>query len=87
MVFVYLRDGERRDIEEGVAFAHRGEWLICLNRDGEEVGRFKAHDVNAYGHVAYPYNVEFVSRPLDPEEAQPWPGHHRRRHRRRNVHS
>jgi hypothetical protein len=81
MVFVYLRDGQRLEVGEGTTFAHRGSTLICLNKDGEEVKRFDAHQVTAYGHVAYPYDPEFVSRPLDPEEAQPTRSHRRRRRR------
>lgn len=81
MIFVYLRDGQRLDIEEAVSFAHRGETLVCLDKDGEEIKRFNAHDVTAYGHVAYPYDIEFVTRPLDAEEMQPSRPHHRRRRR------
>ena len=82
MVFVYLRDGQRQDIDSAVTFAHRGDTLICLDKDGSEVRRYNAHDVTAYGHVAYPYDQQFVSRPLDPEEAQPTRPHRRRRRRR-----
>ena len=83
MVFVYLRDGHRQEIEGAVTVAHRGDNLICLDREGFEVCRYDAHEVTAYGHVAYPYDQQFVSRPLDPEEAQPTRSHQRRRRRRR----
>ncbi len=81
MIFVYLRHGERQEVEDAVTFAHRGETLLCLDKDGQEVRRFPTREVTAYGHVAYPYDVEFVSRPLDPEERQPSNAHHRRRRR------
>lgn len=81
MTFVYLRDGMRIELDEGVAFAHRGVSLICLDHDGNEVRRFDARDVTAYGHIAYPYGPDFVSRPLDPEEREVFPPHHRRRRR------
>jgi hypothetical protein len=81
VIFVYLRDGKRVDIDEGVAFAHRGRSLVCLDRDGEELIRFDAGEISAYGHIAYPYDPEFITRPLDPEERQPTRTHHRRRRR------
>lgn len=81
MIFVYLRDGSRVDIDQAVTFAHRGETLIALGREGDEVKRFSAREVTAYGHVAYPYDPEFVSRPPDEEELEPTHAHHRRRRR------
>jgi hypothetical protein len=81
VIFVYLRDGQRLDVGEAVTFVHRGESLICLDKEGDEVRRFSTREVSAYGHVAYPYDPEFVSKPLDAEERQPSGGHHRRRRR------
>jgi hypothetical protein len=84
VVYVYLQDGRRLDIEEADSFAHRGETLLCLDRDGHEVMRFRTRDVVAYAHAAYPYDLEFVSRPLEPEEMLP-PARRRRRRRTMSV--
>jgi hypothetical protein len=83
MIFVYLRDGRRVDVEEAVAFAHRGHSLICLDANDEEVRLFDAREVTAYGHVAYPYDPEFAFTPLGPEDAMA--DRIRRRRRRRAV--
>jgi hypothetical protein len=80
MVFVYLRDGRRQDIEDAVTFARRGESLLCLDVDGDEVARFRTSEVIAFGHAAYQYDPAFLSRPLETEEARPAGGRRRRRH-------
>jgi hypothetical protein len=83
MIFVYLRDGQRIDIEAATTFVHRGEMIVCLDQEGNEINRFESRNVTAYGHVPYPYDPDFVSQPLSPEERQAWPPH--RRHRRRRA--
>jgi hypothetical protein len=85
MIFVYFRDGRRRDIDTGASFAHRADLLLCLDGDGHEVCRFNAHDIVAYGHIAYRYDAEFVSRPLEGHEVQRSRPRHLVRRRRRGT--
>jgi hypothetical protein len=82
VIFIYLRDGRRIDVESATTFVHRGEQIVCLDSEGNETQRFDSREVTAYGHVPYPYDPDFVSRPLSPEERQPWPPHRRYRRRR-----
>ncbi|HXH20803.1 MAG TPA: hypothetical protein VNN10_02150 [Dehalococcoidia bacterium] len=82
MIFVYLRDGRRVEIDQGEAFVRRGNLLVCLDGAGNEAVRFDCQEVTAYGHVPYPYDPDFVSRPLTAEEALPSPPRRRRGHQR-----
>jgi hypothetical protein len=48
MIFVYLRNRERVAVSGAASVRHRGEVIVCLAENGEELRRFSAEEVWAY---------------------------------------
>jgi hypothetical protein len=66
MIFVYLRNRQRVAIAGAAAVRHRGEVIVCLGENGEELRRFSADDVWAYTREDL---GDIDEENLDPERA------------------
>lgn len=70
MIFVYLRSRERIPVIGAAAVRHRGEVIVCLGDNGEELRRFSADEVWAYtredlGEIDEEYDPGEEKEPFD----------------------